>query len=95
MRITKIICDCCGEEIPKAKKKDFFGNEIEYYRLGKLNFGEPFNNINPHNILGIDLCERCTGNISMDIYKVRMEMISKLSVEHEKTKNRKIGRQTK
>ncbi len=23
MRIEKILCDCCGEEIPKVKKKTF------------------------------------------------------------------------
>lgn len=28
MRIEKIICDCCGDEIPKVKKKDIFGIEI-------------------------------------------------------------------
>ena len=31
MRIEKIICDCCGDEIPKVKKKDIFGIEREYY----------------------------------------------------------------
>ena len=29
MKIEKIICDCCGEEIPKVKKKDIFGVERE------------------------------------------------------------------
>jgi len=38
MKIETIICDCCGEEIPKVKKKDIFGIEREYYRLGKLNY---------------------------------------------------------
>ena len=36
MEVTKIICDCCGEEIPKVKKKDIFGIEREYYRMGKM-----------------------------------------------------------
>ena len=40
MRIEKIICDCCGEEIPKIKKKDVFDIEREYYRFGKLNYGD-------------------------------------------------------
>lgn len=34
MKIEKIICDCCGEEIPTVKKKDIFGIEREYYRFG-------------------------------------------------------------
>ena len=40
MIIEKIICDCCGEEIPKIKKKDLFGIEREYYIFGKLNCGD-------------------------------------------------------
>ena len=50
MRIEAIICDCCNEEIPKVKKKDIFGIEREYYRLGKLNYGHPFNDINCRTI---------------------------------------------
>ncbi len=69
-------CDCCGEEIPKIKKKDVFGIEREYYRFGKLNYGKPFTDINCHN-LGIDLCERCAGNISLEMYKMRMELLNK------------------
>lgn len=75
MKVEKIICDCCGEEIPKAKKKDVFGIEREYYRMGKLNYGEPFTDINCQN-LRIDLCERCAGNISLEMYKRRMELIN-------------------
>lgn len=75
MKIEKIICDCCGEEIPTVKKKDIFGIEREYYRFGKLNYGEPFTDINCHN-LGLDLCERCVGKISLEMYKTRMEMLN-------------------
>ena len=79
MRIEKIICDCCGEEIPKIKKKDVFGIEREYYRFGKLNYGDPFTDINCHN-LGLDLCERCAGNISLEMYKTRMELLNRKEV---------------
>lgn len=75
MKVEKIICDCCGEEIPTVKKKDIFGIEREYYRFGKLNYGEPFTDINCHN-LGLDLCERCAGNISLEMYKTKMEMLN-------------------
>ena len=77
MKIEKYICDCCGEEIPKAKKKDAFGVEREYYRFGKLNFGHPFSDINCKN-LGIDLCEKCAGNISLEMFKKRMELLMKV-----------------
>lgn len=76
MEIKKIICDCCKEEIPKVKKKDCFGIEREYYRFGKLNYGEPFTDINCQN-LGLDLCERCAGKVSLEMYKTRMELINK------------------
>ena len=76
MKTEKIICDCCGENL-KAKKKDIFGIEREYYRFGKLNYGEPFTDINCHN-LDLDLCERCAGKISLEMYKTRMEMLSGL-----------------
>ena len=79
MRVEKVICicDCCKEEIPKVKKKDIFGIEREYYRLGKLNYGcYPFENIDC-NILGIDLCEKCAGNISLEIQRARMEILLK------------------
>lgn len=75
VKVEKIICDCCGEEIPKVKKKDVFGIEREYYRMGKLNYGEPFTDINCQN-LGLDLCERCAGKISLEMYKTRMEMLN-------------------
>ena len=74
MRIEKYICDCCGEEIPKAKKKDVFGIEREYYRFGKLNYGYPFSDINCRN-LGLGLCERCAGDISLEIVQRRMELL--------------------
>lgn len=79
MKVEKVICDCCGEEIPKAKKKDVFGIEREYYRMGKLNYGEPFTDINCQN-LGLDLCERCAGNISLEMYRRRMELINSIQM---------------
>lgn len=88
MEVTKIICDCCGEEIPKVKKKDIFGIEREYYRMGKLNYGEPFTDINCQN-LGLDLCERCAGKISLEMYKKRMELIN--SVQRTKESRRVTG----
>lgn len=74
MKIETIICDCCNEEIPKAKKKDIFGIEREHYRLGKLNYGYPFNDINCRT-LGLHLCERCAGNISLEMQKERTNLI--------------------
>lgn len=75
MKIEKIICDCCNEEIPKVKKKDIFGIEREYYRLGKLNYGHPFKDINCCD-LGLDLCERCAGNISLEMCNARIRLIN-------------------
>lgn len=77
MKIEVIICDCCKEEIPKVKKKDAFGIEREYYRFGKLNYGYPFNDINCHN-LGLDLCERCSGNINLEMLRTRIELINNM-----------------
>lgn len=74
MKVETIICDCCGEEIPKVKKKNIFGIETEYYRLGKLDYGYPFKDINCCT-LGLDLCERCAGNISLEIEKERTNLI--------------------
>ena len=74
MKVEMIICDCCKEEIPKVKKKDIFGIEREYYRLGKLNYGEPFTDIDCRN-LGLDLCERCAGDISLEMFKMRMHLL--------------------
>lgn len=73
MRIEKIICDCCKEEIPKVKKKDIFGIEREFYRFGKLDFEYPFDDVNCHS-LGWDLCEKCAGDISLEMCKKRMEL---------------------
>ena len=58
-----------------VKKKDSFGIEREYYRFGKLNFGKLFNDIGCH-YFGIDLCEKCAGNISLEMLKTRMELLS-------------------
>lgn len=74
MKIEMIICDCCGGEIPKVKKKDIFGIEREYYRLGKLNYGYPFKDINCRS-LGLDLCERCAGDISLQMHEERTRLI--------------------
>lgn len=74
LKIEKYICDCCGEEIPKVKKKDILGNEKEYYRFGRLNYGSLFSDINCRN-LGIDLCEKCAGNISVEMVQRRMELL--------------------
>ena len=79
MKIEKIICDCCKKEIPIEKKKDCFGIEKEYYRYGKLNYGYPFTDINCHN-LGLDLCEKCAGNISIEMAQRRMELLIKTSI---------------
>lgn len=75
MKIETIICDFCKQEIPTVKKKDIFGIEREYYRFGKLSYGYPFTDINCHN-LGIDLCEKCAGKISAQMYKTRMKLIT-------------------
>lgn len=74
MRIESIICDCCRKEIPKVKKTDIFGIEREYYRIGKLSYGEPFTDINCRNF-GLDLCEKCAGNISLELYQARIELM--------------------
>lgn len=74
MKIEKIIYNCYGEEIPKVKKRDIFGTEREYYRMGKLNYGEPFTDTNCQN-LGLDLCERCAGKISLKLERTRNELL--------------------
>lgn len=78
MKIEKIICDCCGEEIPKVRKKDIFGIEREYYRLGNLDYGYPFKDINCRT-LGLDLCERCAGNISLEMHEARTALLLEAS----------------
>ncbi|MCX4355876.1 MAG: hypothetical protein OSJ43_06580 [Oscillospiraceae bacterium] len=75
MEITSVICDRCGEDIPKVEKTDFFGIKRKYYRFGKISFGEPFNNIDPYYLLGIDLCEKCAAAISMEIMQWRTEAL--------------------
>ena len=50
-----------GEEIP-TERKIFSESKEHVIVFGKLNYGEPFTDINCHN-LGIDLCERCAGKI--------------------------------
>lgn len=87
MKIETIICDLCNEEIPKVKKKDIFGIEREYYRLGKLDYGHPFKDINCQ-VLGLHLCEQCAGNISLQMQNARMELI----MEHVAGSLRKSGK---
>lgn len=80
MRIETIICDCCKEEIPKVKKKDFFGIEREYYRFGKLDYGYPFKDINC-GTLGLHLCERCAGDISLQMQEERTKLLLRQAVK--------------
>ena len=42
--------------------------------MGKLNYREPFTDINCNN-LGLDLCEKCAGKISLSMYNKRIELI--------------------
>lgn len=73
MKIHKIICDCCNEEIPTVKKKNVFGVEQEIYRFGTLNyFGSP---IDCH-ALGFDLCEKCAGNINLQMEKIKVKTLT-------------------
>lgn len=76
MEVKMIICDCCKEEIPKEKKKDFFGIEREYYKFGKLSYWDHFIDIDCH-VLGLDLCEKCASKLSIVIHKEITEQIGK------------------
>lgn len=79
MRMQKIYCDYCKEEIPIVKKRDFFGIEREFYRMGKIDYGcEGMNKVDP-NKLGVDLCERCAGLISTELLKTRINLIEAIS----------------
>lgn len=80
MKESLIICDCCNEEIPKVKKKDFFGIEREYYRLGKLDYGYPFKDINCRTF-GLHLCERCAGDINLQMQEERTKLLLKQVVK--------------
>lgn len=76
MRVETIYCNKCGDKIPTVKKKDALGVEREFYRFGKLDFGYPFENIDPRDF-GIDLCERCSGEINLEMQRTRMGLLSK------------------
>lgn len=79
MKVEVIICDCCKEEIPKIKKKDYFGVYRECYKFGRLNYGNPFTDINCHT-LGLDLCEKCADRISIEMQQTRRELILQMQV---------------
>ena len=40
----------------------------------KLNYGEPFTDINCQKF-GLDLCERCAGRISLEMERTRNELL--------------------
>lgn len=80
MEITKLICDCCGMEIPTAKKQDIFGIEREYYRRGKLKLSYLSDSVDAAHILGIDLCEKCAENIRLEIEYNRLKLIEELHI---------------
>lgn len=72
MRVEKIICDRCKEEIPVVKKKDIFGIEREVYRFGTLNYlGYPID----CRDFGMDLCERCAGNINLEMERTKQKIL--------------------
>lgn len=75
MRVTKVYCDECGEEIPKVKKMDVYGNEIEIYRFGKVNYGHGDMDFRQY---GIDLCEKCAMKISLEVQNKRTEALLNL-----------------
>lgn len=74
MRIDIICCDRCGEEIPKVTKKDISGEEREFYRFGTLDYGY-YKKVARHYIVGLDLCERCAGEISLEMLKAKMDAL--------------------
>ena len=65
MRIEKIFCDRCGKEIPKV---------TERYRLGKLDLGFPFHDIDLSRY-GTDICEKCAFEVSILMRDQKAEMI--------------------
>lgn len=72
-----MICDVCNEEIPKVKKKDVFGIEREYYRLGEINVDESYSHIKLHELLGVHTCERCAAKMSQDMLKWKYDVLLK------------------
>jgi hypothetical protein len=81
MKIERIICDNCGEEIPKEKKKDIFGIEREYYKFGKFNYGYPFKDIDCRR-LGMELCEKCVDKINSEMLSERLQYIKQSEIEY-------------
>lgn len=79
MIIQTCICDLCNEEIPIVKKKDMFGIEREYYRVGKIQLDHPFENIELSRTMGIHLCEKCAAQVSLDIMKRKTEILLEAS----------------
>lgn len=74
MWVNIICCDRCGEEIPKVTKRDIFGEEKEYYRFGTLDYGY-YKKVAQHYNVGLDLCERCAGEISLEMLKAKMDIL--------------------
>ena len=76
MREQVIFCDCCEKPIPKVRKKDVFGIERDFYKLGKINYGcSAFNNIDCRT-LGLDICESCADKISLAVQQARIKMLT-------------------
>lgn len=73
MRKTVITCNVCKDEIPIVKKKDIFGIEREFYRFGQLELGDSFNIDTTR--LGIDLCEKCAGKISLEMQEAKFKIL--------------------
>lgn len=74
MRIEKIFCDRCGKEIPKVTEVNIWGHEVERYRLGKLDLGFPFHDIDL-TLYGMDLCEKWAFEVSILMRDQKAEMI--------------------
>lgn len=74
MRIEKIFCDRCGNEIPKVTEMNIWGHEVERYRLGKLDLGFPFHDIDLSRY-GTDICEKCAFEVSILMRDQKAEMI--------------------
>ena len=71
-----LVCDSCGEKIPKIKKKNAFGDEIEVYDTGEIN--EPFPNTS--DIMGLKLCKPCALKVENEILRGKIELIEKYGV---------------
>ena len=86
MRVEVIFCDCCEKPIPKVRKKDIFGREIEFYKFGKINYGcSAFSNVDCRS-LGIDLCEDCADKINLMIQQKKIELLTNYYWKNERLK---------